>query len=298
MFADAIEKVGDYTRPLIYIFRNYGETVVSSGSATMFFVNEDGCAVTCRRVAETILASHKANAKYFEFKKEKSLIVNDKKRAEAIKRLEKEFEYKKGVTVNMKCNFMGCVYPVTEITCHVHKKHDLAIVQFKGYENRMYHSHAVFADSADSVRPGDMLCRIGFPFPEIANTIYNGIADDIEWGDPGGISAPRFPLDGMVTRHIARNGEVCGIELSTPGLKGQCGGPLFDRNGVVYGMQCETRRFNLGYRFDKSGSPVNSANAEGEQAFLNLGHCVSAEVIKSFLKENGVKYYTESGVVE
>lgn len=286
MFANAIENVGKYTRPLVYIYRNYSETVVKPGSATMFFVNGEGCAVTCRRAAETILSSHAVNGKYLQFKNEKANLPNDKDKKHRIKELEAKYGYKKGITVNIRCNFKGYVYPVKEITCHIHKYYDLAIVIFKGFEKRMYDGFAVFADNANTVRPGDNLCRIGFPLPEHINAIYNGLSDDIEWSEIDGLNTPRFPLNGMVTRHVANDGKLHGFELSTPGFKGQNGGPLFDTNGIVYGMQQDVRKLDTGYCFDKDTSLP-----------LYVTHCISAEVIKGFLNENCIKYYTQSSLM-
>lgn len=298
MFQDAIELVGDYTRPFVYISRGYGETLVLPSSATMFFVNDEGVAVTTRGVAETILMSQKINGRYAQFKQIIKQIPNDKNRAAAIKVREREFGYTKGVTVNVKCNFKGCVAPISEITCHISKLHDLAIVHFKGFDTTHYKGHAVFADNANAVRPGKSLCRLGFPYPEVSSAIYNGITDDIEWGNVGGINTPRFPVDGIVTRHVVTKGQISGLELSTPVIKGQNGGPLFDKNGIVYGMQIESRRLNLGYSFNDQGLPTkNIPKGEGDSGFLYVGHCLSADVIKTFLKENGVKYYTQSGEV-
>lgn len=296
MFADALEQVGEYTRPFIYISRNYGETIVMPSTDTMFFVNDEGVALTTRHVAETILKSQNINAKYAQFKQAVKQLPNDKSRAGAIKKLELVYGYSKGITINVKCNFKNCVSPIKEITCHVHKNYDMAIVHFKGFESVHYKGHAVFADNANAVRPGETLCRVGFPFPEITNTIYNGLTDDIEWGDPSSLNTPRFPMDGMVTRHVVANGVVSGIELSTPGINGQNGGPLFDKNGIVYGMQVETRRLNLGYRFDDKGIPVRDGSKGTSQSFIHVGHCISADIIKPFLKENGIKFYTQSDV--
>ena len=83
-------------------------------------------------------------------------------------------------------------------------------------------------------RPGDYLCRLGYPFPEFTNFKYNLSDDEICWTEENSISTPRFPIEGMVTRHLCdENGSVWGIELSTPGLKGQSGGPLFNSDGIV-----------------------------------------------------------------
>ena len=40
---------------------------------------------------------------------------------------------------------------------------------------------------------------------------------------------------------------ITGIEISTPGLKGQSGWPLFDANGTVYGMQFATNDLHPGF---------------------------------------------------
>ena len=42
MFADAIEYVGGFTRPVKFITRNYNTGTVLPGTATLFFVNDEG----------------------------------------------------------------------------------------------------------------------------------------------------------------------------------------------------------------------------------------------------------------
>jgi hypothetical protein len=145
------------------------------------------------------------------------------------------------------------------------------------------------------VKQGKFLCRLGFPFPEFTNFRYQEAADDIEWTQEGNIHSPRFPLEGMITRHLADAQGIYGIELSTPGLRGQSGGPLFDEKGLVYGMQFSTKHMHLGFDMENKevmiGGRVKHIN---DYSFLHLGQCIHASAIKAFLREHGVRYYEEA----
>jgi hypothetical protein len=70
MFRDAIEEVSKFTRPIHSISRTYNQTDVVPGTATLFFVNKDGWAVTCKHVLNQIIAVQKLNKNYTAFKKE------------------------------------------------------------------------------------------------------------------------------------------------------------------------------------------------------------------------------------
>ena len=67
MFVDAIERVNLFTQPMHSIVRLYGHNEIVPGTATLFFINEDGCAITCKHVAELIGQSESIHHKYREF---------------------------------------------------------------------------------------------------------------------------------------------------------------------------------------------------------------------------------------
>ena len=98
----------------------------------------------------------------------------------------------------------------------------------------------------------------------------------------------------MLTRHIMLENEIAGIELSTPGLRGQSGGPLFDKDGIVCGMQSGTNHLHLGFdmknfEYKTNGRTIKVTN----QPFIHMGHCVHIDIIKNFLRENNIKFYEE-----
>ena len=292
MFTTAIEKVATFTRPIHSILRTYGGKKAIPSSATLFFVNEEGYAVTCKHVVELLLNSENLNRQYTLFKGERAKIPNDGRYKQHLKGLELRFKYGPESIIEIRNNFLDCIDKMSGFTCHLHPRFDLAILRFNGFDRVLYTGYARFLKDGASIRPGKTLCRLGFPFPEYTNYRYNEALDQLEWTQEGMAPSPRFPLDGMVTRFLGTPTEVMGIELSTPGLRGQSGGPLFDPDGVVYGMQFSTKHLHLGFDLiDKEILVNNKSQKVTDYSFLHLGQCIHVSVIKQFLQEHGVRYY-------
>jgi hypothetical protein len=289
MFTTAIETVANFTRPIHSILRTYGGKQVIPSSSTLFFVNDQGYAVTCKHVVELLLSSENINQQFTNFKTERSRLVNDNKYKQHIRGLELKHNLNPESFVEIRNNFLDCIDSMSGFTCHVHPTYDLAILKFNDFKQIMYTGHARFLKDGASIRQGKMLCRLGFPFPEFTNFRYNESADQIEWTSEGIVQSPRFPLEGMVTRFLGDANGVIGIELSTPGLRGQSGGPLFDQDGVVYGMQFSTKHLHLGFDLiDKEIMVNNKPKKVTDYSFIHLGQCIHVDVIKNFLREHNV----------
>ncbi|HEX7906410.1 MAG TPA: trypsin-like peptidase domain-containing protein [Chitinophagaceae bacterium] len=295
MFVNAIEEVGKFTRPIHTITRNYKETLVNPGAATLFFVNEEGCAITCKHVIDLVGNRQAINDQYAKFKEEKSKIGKNNNYNQRIKALEEAYKYKADSLIQLKEFFVGVsTDPTLTYRWISHPRHDLSIIVFENFKNPAYQSCARFIKDSTALKQGKYLCRLGFPFPEFTNFQYNATNDDIEWTNTGKIETPRFPIEGMLTRHIMKDNEIAGIELSTPGLRGQSGGPLFDQQGIVCGMQSGTNHLHLGFDMKNAEIKINDRFIKvNNQPFLNVGHCVHVDIIKNFLKENNIRFYEE-----
>lgn len=290
MFQQAIIESLKYTRPILSVHRNYANKI-TPGAGTMFFVNPNGVAVTCKHIAEIIINAEGIWKKFLEFKNEKSNFLTDHKLKNKIRDLEIKYGYEPDTTVQILNNFRNCFDKITGYKIHTHATLDLAIIKFSGFEKIYYQDFARFVPDNEVFNIGKFLCRIGFPFPEF-NNFKIGETDDLEWTQAGVQDTPVFPMEGMITRFVGENGEITGIELSTPGLRGQSGGPLFDTYGTVYGMQSHTMHLHLG--FDMKDHELNTrfgAEKISNYPFLHVGRCIHASQIKKFLRENEVAYF-------
>lgn len=295
MFIEAIERVSQFTRPVHSIMRTYTGKNVIPAASTLFFVNEEGYAVTCKHVAEMLSSADAINQHYHNFNQEKRAMPQDARYKQLLKGLELKYKMTADRTIQLKNNFVDCVDSMSGFTFHLHPTLDLAIIKFNDYKKLHYTQYARFLKNEQSLLQGKFLCRLGFPFPEFTNYTYNSSTDNIEWTNTGINVSPRFPMEGMVTRFLADEPHgLYGIELSTPGLRGQSGGPLFDSNGVVHGMQFSTKHLHLGFDLvDKEIMVNTTVKKVSDYSFIHLGQCIHVNTIKAFLQQHNVKYYEE-----
>lgn len=276
MFVQAIENVSRFTRPIHSIFRMSDGNEVVPGTATLFFVNEEGYALTCKHVTRLLTDAEGVNQQYW---------VNKQKRK----------VYPSGSIIQMKNTFVDCLDKMSGFTITNHPTLDLALIKFEGFSKLMIQDFPTFKKDSNDIKQGKFLCRLGYPFPEFNNYRYNQEKDDIEWTNDGNKKSPGFPIEGMITRFLAKPEiGMYGIELSTPGLKGQSGGPLFDEKGVIYGMQSQTRHLHLGFDLENFEIAVKGQKKRiNDYSFIHLGECIHVESIKQFLRQHGVNFKEE-----
>lgn len=292
MFVKAIEKAAMYTRPIHTISKSFKSNDILPGAATLFFVNDSGYAVTCKHVIELLIQSDAINSNYSAFKAERDKLPKNGKFKQNMKALMLKYKIEDKTTIQLKNTFMDCVDRMSGFTWHVHPVYDLAILKFNDFSQILCSEFAVFKKDMKEIQQGKSLCRLGFPFPEFTNYKYDDQNDEIEWTSTGVSVAPRFPIDGMVTRFLGNgNGGIYGLELSTPGLRGQSGGPLFDKDGLVCGMQSRTKHLHLGFDLENHEIITNGQRKKvSDYSFIHLGECIHGEVIKDFLKLHKVDF--------
>lgn len=169
---------------------------------------------------------------------------------------------------------------------------DLAIGKLEPFDPSWVSDYPIFKDPEKDFEPGTSLCKLGFPF--------HGF--EPSWSDDkggfilpeGALPFPRFPIEGILTRiaKVGLRGEppppfpLLLVETSTPGLRGQSGGPIFDVNGAVWAVQTQTLHYPLGF-----DPPVpNSKKGETVHQFLNVGIGAHPTTIFGLMKEQGVDF--------
>lgn len=291
MYVAAIERALEFTRPIHSIARYWGSKTVVPGAATLFFVNAEGWALTCRHVAAQLPSADEILAKFQAFKGERSLLPLGKKHRHALKALERKYDYTNGKPVELFNNFVNCVEGPLELEARFHPTLDLALLKFTNFTKLGCASFPIFARDGDALKQGKFICRLGFPFPEFTNFQYDAATDQIQWTAEGRIDTPVFPIEGMVTRHLMANGgTIVGFELSTPGIRGQSGGPAFDVEGRVWGMQAATNHLDLNFDVDTEVLRAGQKSRVKDSAFLHVGHCIHVDSLKSFMRDHGVTF--------
>src|SRR5207245_10050878 len=126
---------------------------------------------------------------------------------------------------------------------------DLAVGRLEPFDPREVGTYPTFGNSARPLLPGTALRRRGFRVPAIGAAFVEATGQ-FQLAE-GTLPLPLFPLDGIHTRLYnvvdpASHRQASFLEVSTPGLSGQSGGPVFDSDGVVWGIQSRTVQLPLG----------------------------------------------------
>lgn len=294
MFAQAIETAMKFTRPIHTISRTYGSTLIQAGASSLFFVNNEGWALTCKHVANQIVISDKVLARKMAFEKEQLSPPAGKGTKKWKKELEKKHNLTHSETYEMYNNFVNCVEGGLNAELKIHKEIDVALIHFKDYSKLLCDTFPVFISDDSFVKAGRSVCRLGYPFAEFTNYEFNKEEDKIKWTTKGRKDTPFFPVDGMITRRLlGEEGKLIGFELSTPGLRGQSGGPAFDVDGRILGMQAATGHLDMNFDIEQDVFRAGKRKKVKDYAFLHAGRCIHVSVLKEFMTENGVKFIEE-----
>lgn len=291
MYIRAIETAAEFTRPIYIIQRFYASREVLPGTATLFFVNPDGWALTCRHVAQFLAASSGLAERRAQYDADYKAQLGKKKEKQLLRELEKKYNLSPQTVLEIKARFVNCVEGPLQLNVQTHNKYDVALIHFTNFTRLQCNNFPAFPATTTGLKQGKSLCRLGFPFPEFKNYTFDSAKDTIDWTQAGKLDTPLFPIEGMVTRHLADDaGKVFGFELSTPGLRGQSGGPAFDTDGRVWGMQSATNHLDLDFDVDLEVIRNGSKKRVRDSAFLHVGHCIHVDVLKDFMQQNGVAF--------
>jgi hypothetical protein len=155
---------------------------------------------------------------------------------------------------------------------HLHAEEDLAICKLDNYDPK----GQVFPKfRTTDVEQGELLCRLGYPFVENIK---------VKWSQEKGFEftnlfpIPVFANEALVSRFLGLPSGGSWIETSSPGLKGQSGGPLIDPDGLVCGIHVNTAHSRLDFEGD------------GRNQVLNAGRAVDVKTVRRLLDAHSVAY--------
>jgi hypothetical protein len=286
MFSKAYAEVSKYTRPLIVLKRQEnGE--VTSGVATFMLLNKEGWALTAGHAMIDAAVKDKDAKERDAYQKQFDAIQNDttlspgKKRHE-IGKLRKNFQW----ITHLSYWWAADGINVTQI--HIDPVRDLAVAKLTGADVLGIATFPQFAPANVELLSGTSLCRLGFPFHTV-----NGRFDDAsqQFKIDNMPQLAMFPNEGIHTRIMLAVDQTTQkqakfLETSSPGLRGQSGGPIFDVNGRVWAVQSKTLSLQLGF-----APIVKQGNRQVvEHQFMHIGVGSHIDEIRAFFGEFKVPF--------
>ncbi len=289
MFQNALQIARNFTLPVI-VSRQGERGRPSSQIASFIILNEEGWLLTAAHVIESIneLVQEKQTSDFYKQKKaelEQDPALTKGQRKKALRQLSRP---PNDATTAISVWWGRDEWVVNSFRGH--KEADIAVGKIESFDPDLVPMYPTFKNPSNDFLPGTSLCKLGFPFHTVTPT-FNEKTKGFEL-PRGAVPVPLFPIEGIFSRIIQVDGArpdrswpIKFVETSSPGLRGQSGGPTFDVQGRVWALQSRTVHHLLGF------SPDAPGGRNKEHQFLNTGLGVHAETIIGFLDSLGIQHY-------
>ena len=287
MFNKAYNIASKFTLPLVVTMRFHDKTV-DSGLGSFIVLNNEGWLLSVAHNFDAFIANSQYQKEYPLYSKKVDSInslknISHKKRRLLLKKIKPK---QKWVT-NFSILLSGNAVNITQY--FLYHEHDLAIFKV---DPAAVAGITVFPKIKDynNISPGTSLCKLGFPFVPV-NATFNEQTNSFAL-PPNLLPVPLFPIEGIYTRNIlagkTKDGtmDILYLETSSPGLKGQSGGPIFDTDGNIYAIQSKNTTIQLGF---KGVIEVNKKKVE-ENQFINFGIGVHPKTIHDLLTKHNINF--------
>lgn len=288
MFAKAYALASQFTQPLIVSARLYsGEVKCIHGAFVV--LNEDGWIVTAAHLWQSFFLHQKHVKEIQQYEAAVRAIQSDSAlstphKNKRLRQLKANPEWITDHSFWWGRDRLGVKDSVGRSDL------DLAVARLEPFEPAMIKAYPTIKDPSKNMHPGTSLCRLGYPFHQIEAT-YDEKRKAFRLA-PDAVPLPLFPIEGIYTRNSTGGKSQDGkyelklLETSSPGLRGQSGGPIFDVNGTVWAIQSRTNHFPLGF----SPKIKRGKREIEEHQFLSVGLGVHPEVVLAFLKDNNIHF--------
>jgi hypothetical protein len=287
MFAHAYKRATCFTRPVV-ISRRYFDRSTECGCGAFVVINDEGWIVTAAHLLSAYSRIQQDAEEIIEYYHTIQMIEQE----EGVPR-DKKFEKIRGLQDNPKwitsLSYWWSMDGVQITDIRPLPEGDLFLGRLSPFDPNVWSAYPIFK-SPDALDVGTALCKLGYPLQRVQAT-FREATNSFELS-PEVRTLSCFPMEGLYTRTLSAGKSGDGrydikfLETSSPGLRGQSGGPILDADGTVWGIQSRTDNYAYGCvaRTEKDGREVE------EDQRINLGIGIHPELIVRFLEDNGVRF--------
>lgn len=287
MFSKAYNQAKLFTHPLVVAMR-YHDKTIESGLGAFVVLNDDGWLMTAAHNfgAAFAFGQHQQELAQFNEKVEK-INANTQIKEHQRKLLAQAIKPNPKWITDFAVMLAGQRIEVLEH--YFYQQNDIAFIRV---DKSFIKGQVLFPKiiNPDKINPGTSLCKFGFPFVEVKagfNTATN------QFDLPNNLlPVPFFPIEGIYTRNLLMGKtadaamDILFLETSSPGLKGQSGGPICDTEGNIYAIQSQNITIPLGFM---GTVEINKKKVE-ENQFFNVGIGVHPKIIVDLLTKHNIKF--------